>query len=141
MKPQFKKVFSRVTVDSAIFTFGSKDEDSAQSLRVFCAGMGNYYLEQTDSLSDEQLVDLIDSLKQLSPQNSKFRVKIKASRYITVILSFRGFDVNKGYKVKSYLRGIFNFSMSGFFSSYCSENDIARLITNLDEHCKNIDCT
>jgi hypothetical protein len=141
MKPQFEKVLSRISIDNAIFTFGMKNEDGTRSFRLFCAGMGNYYVETIDPLSEEQLLDLIDSLKQLSPQNSKFRIKINASRFMNIILSFRGFDVHKGYKVKTYLKGIFNFSMSGFFSSYCSENDIARLITNLDEHYKNAVCT
>ena len=141
MKPEFKQVLSRITIDNAIFTFGVKYEDGANSFRLFCAGMGNYYIEKTDPLNDEQLLELIETLKKLSPQNSKFRVKIKASRFMTVILTFRGFDESKGYRVKAYLRGILSFSMSGFLSSYCSEYDIKRLIINLDEHCKNVAST
>ncbi|WP_419812898.1 hypothetical protein [Bacterioplanoides sp.] len=129
---KFKEVHSRISIDSATFTFGVP-EDATESFgyRIFCAGSDSYSIEKYNPCSTEQLINIIDQLEKLSPEKSKATIKFQIHRFMSVRLSFKKYDEVKGFKVKAYILGFLYFGNSGFFSDYCSAQKIQNLIANL----------
>ena len=132
MKSQFKQVHSRISLDVATFTFGIlNNEKESFTYKLFCAGSESHYVDKLAPLNEEMLFSLIHSLQSLSPSNPKLKTKIRINSFSNVKLRFSGFEQSKGYKVKASLGGFLFYSSSGFFSSYCTENNLQNLINNL----------
>ncbi|GEA08561.1 hypothetical protein KUL42_33220 [Alteromonas sp. KUL42] len=128
---KFEQIHSRINIDSAIFTFGvPKDLPNAFCFRIFCAGESSYSVEQFDPSSLDQLKVILHKLCQLSPDKPRANIKIKVNRFMSVRLSFKKFDEEKGYKVKAYILGFLYFSSAGFLGSYVTVQQLKNLITN-----------
>ena len=131
---QFEQVHSRINIDSAIFTFGvPKESPNSFCYRIFCAGESSYSVEQFDPSSSDQLIVIVKKLSQLSPDKPRARIKIKVNRFMSVRLSFKKYDEEKGFKVKAYILGFLYFSSTGFLGSYVSVQQLKNLITNLNK--------
>ncbi len=131
---QFEQVHSRINIDSAIFTFGvPKESPNSFCYRIFCAGESSYSVEQFDPSSLDQLKVIVKKLSQLSPDKPRARIKIKVNRFMSVRLSFKKYDEEKGFKVKAFILGFLYFSSTGFLGSYVSVQQLKNLITNLNK--------
>ena len=131
---QFEQVHSRINIDSAIFTFGvPKESPNSFCYRIFCAGESSYSIEQFDPSSLNQLNVIVDKLSQLSPYKPQATIKIKVSRFMSVRLSFKKYDEEKGFKVKAYIFGFLYFSSTGFLGSYVTVQQLNNLISHLNK--------
>ena len=131
---QFELVHSRINIDSAIFTFGvPKESPNSFCYRIFCAGESSYSVEQFDPSSSDQLIVIVKKLSQLSSDKPRARIKIKVNRFMSVRLSFKKYDEEKGFKVKACILGFLYFSSTGFLGSYVSVQQLKNLITNLNK--------
>ena len=130
---QFEQVHSRITIDSAIFTFGiPKESPNSFCYRIFCAGESSYSVERFDPSSLNELKIIVNQLSQLRPGKPRATIKIKVNKFMSVRLSFKKFNVDKGFKVKAYILGFFYFSSAGFFGSYVKVQQVQNLIDNLN---------
>ena len=131
---QFEQVHSRITIDSAIFTFGvPKESPDFFCYRIFCAGESSYSVEKYDPSSIEQLKAMVKKLVQLSPDKPRAKIKIKVNKFMSVHLSFRKYNQENGFKVKAYILGFLRFSSAGFLGSYVTAQQIENLIIHLNK--------
>jgi len=130
---QFEQVHSRISIDSAIFTFGvPKESPNSFCYRIFCAGESSYSAERFDPSSLKELKIIVNQLSQLSPDKPRATVKIKVNRFMSVRLSFKKYNEDKGFKVKAYILGFFYFSSTGLLGSYVKVEQLQNLINNLN---------
>jgi hypothetical protein len=131
---QFEQVYSRIKVDSAIFTFGTpKESPNSFCYRIFCAGESSYSVEQFDPSNLNELKVIVEKLSQLTPNKPRAAIKIRVSRFMSVRLSFKKYDEEKGFKVKAYILGFLYFSSTGFLGSYVTVQQIKSLINYLNK--------
>ncbi|MCL2912588.1 hypothetical protein L2725_02105 [Shewanella corallii] len=131
---QFEQIHSRINIDSAIFTFGvPKESPNSFCYRIFCAGESSHSVEQFDPSSLDELKVIVNKLSQLSPDKPRTRIKIKVNRFMSVRLSFKKYDEEKGFKVKAYILGFLYFSSAGFLGSYVKVQQLKNLITYLNK--------
>jgi hypothetical protein len=131
---QFEQVHSRISIDSAIFTFGvPKQSPNSFCYRIFCAGESSYSIERFDPSSLNELKIMVKKLSQLGPDKPRATIKIKVNRFMSVRLSFKKYDEDKGFKVKAYILGLFYFSSSGFLGSYVEVRQVQHLINYLNK--------
>ena len=131
---QFEQVHSRISIDSAIFTFGiPKESPNSFCYRIFCAGESSYSAERFDPSSLKELKIIVNQLNQLSPGKPRATIKIKINRFMSVRLSFKKYDEEKGFKVKAYILGFLYFSSTGFLGSYVTVQQIKSLINYLNK--------
>ncbi|AGP96119.1 MAG TPA: hypothetical protein DDZ29_14580 [Alteromonas mediterranea] len=75
---------------------------------------------------------IVNQLSQLSPDKPRATVKIKVNRFMSVRLSFKKYNEDKGFKVKAYILGFFYFSSTGLLGSYVKVEQLQNLINNLN---------